>query len=111
METFDQKNAMAQLDRLNVQVEALSRDAPIEVAELIAVMEVSIIESLRTLAGYTFEMQDKIMRAMTGGVPDLGAVTADQFAEAFVTGYMLDKQTRMVALLEDKRGDDSRDDG
>ena len=112
METFDEKNANAALDRLNEQVAALSEDNPIHVAELIAVVELSIVEALRVLAGYTYEMQDKIMRILTGGVPEIGGTTAAQFAEAFEAGYMIDKQTRMVQLLEGARhGDDQGDDG
>lgn len=113
--TFEENLGQAQLDALNKRVEELSSTTPVNVAELIAIMEVSMIEAIRILAGYTYEMQDKIMRAMTGGVPDLGQPTATEFANSFEMGYMVDKQARMVALLEDKQevpdGDDSGDDG
>jgi hypothetical protein len=113
--TFEENLGQAQLDALNKRVEELSQDQPVHIAELLAVIEVSMIEALRILAGYTYEMQDKIMRAMTGAVPDLGQPTATQFADSFEMGYMVDKQARMVSLLEDKQeatdGDDSGDVG
>jgi hypothetical protein len=109
--TFEENLGQAQLDALNKRVEELTRDNPINMGELMAVIEVSMIEALRILAGYTYEMQDKIMRAMTGGVPDLGQPTAAQFAASFEMGYMVDKQARMVALLEDKEATDGDDSG
>ncbi len=114
-QTFEEKLGQEQLDALNKRVEELSRNTPINVAELIAIQEVSMLEALRILAGYTYEMQDRIMRAINGNVPDLGQPTAEQFATSFEMGYMVDKQARMVALLEDKQeatdGDDQGDDG
>ena len=119
-QTFEENLGQAQLDALNKRVEELSRNTPVNVAELIAIQEVSMLEALRILAGYTYEMQDRIMRAINGGVPDLGQPTAEQFATSFEMGYMVDKQARMVALLEDKQGpyeeeatdgDDQGDDG
>ncbi len=113
-QTFEEKLGQEQLDALNKRVEELSADQPIHIAELLAVIEVSILEALRILAGYTYEMQDRIMRAINGNLPELGQPTAEQFATSFEMGYMVDKQARMVALLEDKEatdGDDQGDDG
>ena len=88
----------ASIERMTANVVELMKSVPFTSDELLGIIEISMLDVISNLAGYTYEMQRQIMRGL--GIPaDLGEETAEAFAGSYIEDYTLLRMARTEGFL------------
>jgi len=93
-----EETAAEHIDKLTQQVIELLEEVPLGSEELIGIIELSMLDTISSLAGYVHEMQTQIMRAL-GGIPTPGEPTTEDFIGRYVEDYTLLRMARTQSLL------------
>lgn len=93
-----QETKETSIDRMTANVVELMKSVPFTSDELLGIIEISMLDIVSNLAGYTYEMQRQIMRGL--GIPaDLNDETAEAFAASYIEDYTLLRIARTEGFL------------
>lgn len=97
-----QESTETRIERMTANVIELLEIVPLGAEELIGIIELSLLDTISNLAGYTFEMQRQFLKVL-GVIPEPGEPTAEEFVAAYIEDYTLLRMARTESLLRQRQ--------